>query len=152
MKVVEKEKTDMLTNYRINRIANYELLLFLKDIGCSGIQFRLLCFWGRHPKSRLSLYTVARALGTARINLRDAMTNLVEKGILVDQHDSNGLTTYALSGDQRIQEYIDELAKLDWSEAITLRKQLKEETVSSPTREDELVPLQSPKEINCQIY
>jgi hypothetical protein len=134
MKVVEKETTDMVTDYRINRIVNYDLLLFLKDIGCSGIQFRLLCFWGRHPKSRLSLYTVARALDTARINLRDAMTDLVEKGILVDQHDSNGLTTYALSGDQRIKEYIDELAKLDWSEAINLRKQLKEETVS-PTQE-----------------
>jgi hypothetical protein len=134
MKVVEKETTDMVTDYRINRIVKCELLLFLKDIGCSGIQFRLLCFWGRHPKSRLSLYTVARALDTARINLRDAMTDLVEKGILVDQHDSNGLTTYALSGDKRIKEYIDELAKLDWSEAINLRKQLKEETVS-PTQE-----------------
>jgi hypothetical protein len=53
------------------------------------------------------------------------MTALVQKGILVDQHDSNGLTTYALSGDQRIKEYIDELAKLDWSEAINLRKQLR---------------------------
>jgi hypothetical protein len=79
------------------------------------------------------------------------MTALVEKGILVDQHDSNGLTTYALSGDQRIKEYIDELAKLDWSEAINLRKQLKKETVSLPTSENELVTLQSPKEINCQV-
>ena len=142
----------MVTDYRINRIVKSDLLLFLKDIGCSGIQFRLLCFWGRHPKSRLSLYTIARALETARINLRHAMTALVEKGILVDQHDSNGLTTYALSGDQRIQEYIDELAKLDWSEAINLRKQLKDETVLPPTRENELVTLQSPKEINCQVY
>jgi biotin operon repressor len=115
----------MVTDYRINRIVKSDLLLFLKDIGCSGIQFRLLCFWGRHPKSRLSLYTIARALETARINLRHAMTALVEKGILVDQHDSNGLTTYALSGDQRIKEYIDELSKLDWSEAINLRKQLR---------------------------
>jgi hypothetical protein len=125
MEILEKERKDMVTDYKINRIMKCDLLLFLKDIGCSGIQFRLLCFWGRHPKSRLSLYTVARALDTARRNLRDAMTALVEKGILIDQHDSNGLTTYALSGDQRIKEYIDELAKLDWSEAINLRKQLK---------------------------
>jgi len=142
----------MVTNYKINRIVKYDLLLFLKDIGCSSIQFRLLCFWGQHPKSRLSLYTVARALDTARINLRDAMTALVEKGILVDQHDSNGLTTYALSGEQRIREYVDELAKLDWSEAIKLRKQLKEATVSSSTREDELVALPSSEEINCRVY
>ncbi|MGB8707234.1 MAG: hypothetical protein WCD72_04705 [Dehalococcoidia bacterium] len=125
MEILEKERKDMVTDYKINRIMKCDLLLFLKDIGCSGIQFRLLCFWGRHPKSRLSLYTVARALDTARRNLRDAMTALVEKGILIDQHDSNGLTTYALSGDQRIKEYIDELAKLDWSEAINLRKQLR---------------------------
>jgi hypothetical protein len=151
MKVVEKEKTDMVTDYRINRLANYGLLLFLKDIGCSGIQFRLLCFWGRHPRSKLSLYTVAKALGTARINLRDAMTALVEKGILIDQHDSNGLTTYALSGDQRIKEYIDELAKLDWSEAINLRKQLKKES-GPPTIVDEPVPLQLSEEINFQVY
>jgi len=142
----------MVTDYKINRIVNYDLLLFLKDIGCSGIQFRLLCFWGRHPKSKLSLYTVARALNTARINLRDAMTALVEKGILIGQHDSNGLTTYALSGDQRIQEYIGEIAKLDWSEAINLRKQLKEEIVLPSTREDEPVPPQSLKEIDCQVY
>jgi hypothetical protein len=152
MKVVKKEKTAMLTDYKINRMVNYDLLLFLKDIGCSGIQFRLLCFWGRHPKSRLSLYTVAGALNTARINLRDAMTALVEKGILIDQHDGNGLTTYALSGDQRIQEHIDKLAKLDWSEVINLRRQLREKTVLPLTRDDDLVPLQLPKEMDFQVY
>jgi predicted DNA-binding transcriptional regulator len=135
---VEKEKTDMVIDYR-NRIVNQDLLSFLKDIGCSGIQFRLLCFWGRHPRSKLSLYTVASALNIARINLRDAMTNLVERGILIDQHDDNGLTTYALSGDQRIQECIDELAKLDCSEVINLRKQLKEENMLA-TIEDGSVP------------
>jgi hypothetical protein len=142
----------MLTDYKINRMVNYDLLLFLKDIGCSGIQFRLLCFRGRHPKSRLSLYTVAGALNTARINLRDAMTALVEKGILIDQHDGNGLTTYALSGDQGIQEHIDKLAKLDWSEVINLRRQLREKTVLPPTRDDDLVPLQLPKEMDFQVY
>jgi len=129
----------MVTDYKISRIANNELLLFLKNMGCSDIQFRLLCFWGRHPRSRLSLYTVARALDTARINLRCAIRDLVEKDILIEQHDGNGLTTYALSGSQRIQKYIDELDKLDWSEVIILRKQLKKENGPPPTTDDEPV-------------
>jgi predicted DNA-binding transcriptional regulator len=109
-------------------MADYELLSFLKDINCTGAQFKLLRFWGRHPKAKLSLHTIARALDTSAINLRDAITNLVGKGILTAQHNNDGLTTYALS-EQQIQEYIDELGSLDWNEAINLEKQLKAETV-----------------------
>ena len=119
----------MVIDCGINRIVNYELLSFLKDMGCSGIQFQLLRFWGRHPRAKLSLYTIASALDTARINLRHAITALVEKDILIAQHDGNGLTTYALTSDQRTQEYIDELAKLDWGETKNLEKQLEEEAV-----------------------
>jgi hypothetical protein len=150
MKAIEEEGKNMITDYKINRTANHELLLFLKDIGCSDIQFRLLCFWGRHPKSRLSLYTVARVLDTTKINLRHAITALVEKGILIEQHDDNGLTTYALSGNRRTQGYIGEVAKLDWSEMINLRKQLKGESGPPLTIEDELTPFQLTEEIDFQ--
>jgi predicted DNA-binding transcriptional regulator len=119
----------MVIDCRINLKVNYDLLSFLKDIGCGGMQFKLLCFWGRHPKAKLSLYTIARALDTARIDLRDAITALLRKGVLIAEHNSDGLTTYALSDDKRTQEYIDELAKLDWSETKNLGKQLKEEVV-----------------------
>jgi hypothetical protein len=114
---------------------NYDLLSFLKDIGCSGMQFKLLCFWGRHPRAKLSLYTISRALDAIRIDLRDAIADLVEKGILAAQDNGDGLTTYTISDNQRAQEYIDELAKLDWSGALNLRKQLKEETVSPTNKE-----------------
>lgn len=129
----------MITDYKIERIQNYDLALFLKDLGCSRTQFNLLCFWVRHPRSRLSLYTAAGALDTARSNLRCAIGTLVERGILMEQRDSNGLTTYALSDDERIQGYINELAKLDCSEVISLRKRLTDETVSSGTSEDEFI-------------
>lgn len=120
----------MVIDCGINRVVNYELLSFLKDTGCCGMQFQLLRFWGRHPRAKLSLYTIASALDTARINLRYAITALVEKDILIAQHDDgNGLTTYALTSDQRTQEYIDELAKLDWNETKSLEKQLEEEAV-----------------------
>ena len=116
----------MVIDCRINRITNYELLSFLNDIGCSGMQFQLLRFWGRHPRAKLSLYAIAYALDAAKISLRLAIKSLVEKGILFVQHSGNGLTTYALNNDQGTQKYIDELAKLDWDEAKKLAKQLKE--------------------------
>ena len=113
----------MITRDRNEARVNHDLLSFLKNIRCNGIQFKVLFFLGRHPKASLSFYTVARALDAARLDLRNAMSALVEKGILTEQRD-NGLTTYALSYDDSINGYIDELAKLDLARAITLRKQL----------------------------
>jgi predicted DNA-binding transcriptional regulator len=124
----------LILNYREKQMVNYDLLPFLKDIGCSDMQFKLLCFWGRHPRAKLSLCTVARAIDTPRNNLRDAITALVNQGILVAQHNSNGLTTYTLS-EQQSQEYISELARLDWSKMMNLGKQLKEEVSLSNERE-----------------
>jgi predicted DNA-binding transcriptional regulator len=132
---VKKEKTDMITDYRVNQIVDYDLLSFLKDINCTGIQFKLLCFWGRHPKAKLSLYTIARVLDTSAINLRDAITSLVGKGILTAQHNNDGLTTYALS-EQQTQEYIDELGGLDWNQSMNLARQLKEESVSPANKSE----------------
>jgi hypothetical protein len=114
----------MVTQYSRETKVNHDLLSFLKNIGCSGIQFKILSYWVRHPKSRLSFYTVARALDTARLDLRNAMSALVEKGVLTEQRDGAGLTTYALAYNDRINGYIKELAKLDCSEAINLRRQL----------------------------
>jgi predicted DNA-binding transcriptional regulator len=124
---------DMITDYRINRMVHYDLLLFLKDINCTGMQFKLLCFWGRHPKAKLSLYTIARALDTSATNLRDAITSLVEKGILMARHSDSGLTTYTLS-EQGTKEYIDELGSLDWNKTMNLAKQLNEEAASPDSK------------------
>ncbi|MBM4447598.1 MAG: hypothetical protein FJ023_09715 [Chloroflexi bacterium] len=123
----------MVTDDRIGRIAGYDVLSFLEDINCTGMQFRLLRFWVRHPKAKLSLYTMARALNTSAISLRDAITNLVENGILTAQHNNHGLTTYALS-EQGAQEYIDELGSLDIHQTKTLERQLKEKTVSPTSK------------------
>ena len=119
----------MVADYRVNQMAYYDILAFLKDSSCTGMQFQLLCFWGRHPRAKLSLYTVARVLDSSMNKLRDATTDLVEKGILIAQQNDNGLTTYAL-GDQRAKEYVDELGGLDWKRTMNLEKQLKNETVS----------------------
>lgn len=120
----------MVTDDRIEQITGYDMLSSLEDINCTGMQFKLLRFWVRHPRAKLSLYTMARALNTSAIGLRDAITNLVEKGILTAQHNNHGLTTYALS-ENGAQEYIDELSSLDMHQTKTLERRLKEKAVSS---------------------
>lgn len=95
----------------------------------SYLELRLLHFWGHHPRTKLSLYTIANAMDTARINLRHAIAALVAKGILDEQQDGNGLTTYSLNSDQQIQQYIEELTTLDWNRASVSTKQLEKEAV-----------------------
>jgi len=95
----------------------------------SALELRLLRFWQRHPRAKLSLYTIAGALDTARANLRHAITALVEKGILKEQDGDIGLTTYTLAGDWRMQEYIAGLVEFDWSELEISRKKLEGEAV-----------------------
>jgi predicted DNA-binding transcriptional regulator len=117
----------MVTDCRISQLEDYSLLSFLKGIDCTGMQFKLLCFWGRHPRAKLSLYTIASALDTSTTNLRSAITNLVGKGILTAQHNNDGLTTYMLSGNGA-HEYIDKLGSLDWNQTMNLGRQLKEQS------------------------
>jgi hypothetical protein len=62
------------------------------------MEIKLLQFWKRHPKAKLSLYSLGDTLGNPNNELRNAVLALAEKGVLVVQHNNNGLTTYALSG------------------------------------------------------
>jgi hypothetical protein len=126
---------DVAIDCSIRQTVHYDLLSFLKDINCTSMQFKLLCFWGRHPKAKLSLYTIASALDTSAINLRDAITSLAAKGILTAQHNIDGLTTYALS-EEGTQEYIDELGSLNWNQTMNLGRQLKGETASPANKSE----------------
>jgi len=114
----------MVADDRVGRIAGYDMLSFLEDINCTGMQFKLLRFWVRHPKAKLSLYTIARALNASAMGMRDAITSLVEKGILTAQNNNHGLTTYALS-EQGAQECIGGPGSLDWNQTRNLERQLK---------------------------
>jgi hypothetical protein len=75
------------------------------------MEIKLLQFWKRHPKAKLSLYSLGDTLDNSTNELRNAVLILAEKGVLVAQHNSNGLTTYALSHEQAYEQ-IAELAKL----------------------------------------
>ncbi len=111
------------------RIANSRLFHFLRENSRSNMELQLIRFWARHPRAKLSLYTIACALDTAKNNLREAIKALIDKGILQEQQDGNGLITYSLSNDPKTQEYIEELARLDWTEIRILEKQLEGEAV-----------------------
>jgi hypothetical protein len=45
------------------------------------------------------------------------------------QLDDNGLVTYSLSADEKIRAYLHRLALLDWSTAMSLKKELKDMVV-----------------------
>jgi hypothetical protein len=111
------------------RIANTEILQFLKENRFTGLELKLILFWARHPYAKLSIYTIASAMDTARINLRDAMSALVRKCVLNEHCNDNGLTTYALSDDLRARESMNELSKMDWNQIKILEKQLEGEAI-----------------------
>lgn len=111
------------------RITNSKLFHFLKENSRNNLELQLIRFWARHPRAKLSLYTIASALDTAKINLREAIRALIDKGILQEQQDGNGLITYSLANDPQTQQHIEELAQLDWNEIRILEKQLEGEAV-----------------------
>jgi predicted transcriptional regulator len=121
-------KNEFISNNGGKGIMNDYLLSLIRGIGCSDIEFELLYFFSRHPSAKLSLYTIVSALHISRSELMTAITSLVEKGILIVQHHSNGLTTYAMSH-QQCQEYMDELIKLDWSSCRSIKAELGREAV-----------------------
>jgi predicted DNA-binding transcriptional regulator len=111
------------------QMANSRLFHFLRENSRTNLELQLIRFWARHPRTKLSLYAIANALDTAKINLREAISSLIEKGLLQEQQDSNGLITYSLSEDSQTHECIEELARLDWNEIRLLERQLESESV-----------------------
>jgi hypothetical protein len=111
------------------RTANSDLFKFLVENRFGNLELRLLLFWSRHPHAKLSIYTIASAMDTARLNLRDAISSLVQKNVLEEHQNGCGLTTYYLSSDIDTKERIDELSRLDWNQLTILKKQLQGEVI-----------------------
>jgi hypothetical protein len=127
----EKGSRIMTITYNEMKTTHRNSIEFLKKNSHVGLELQLLLFWGRHPQAKLSLYSIASALDTARINLRHAIKSLVEKDILVEQENNSGLITYSLNELGEIHENITLLGKLDWSEFKTLERELQEEALAS---------------------
>ena len=106
------------------RVASNKIFGFLQEKGVTKPELRLIIFWARHPHAKLSLYTIASALDTAKFNLREAISSLVEKNILSEQHNNNDLVTYYLNNDWDTKEFMEELSHMDWNQLKTLERQL----------------------------
>ena len=117
----------MVLEYLDYKTKSNELLRFIIHNKFSNLELRLLLFWARHPRAKLSIYTIASAMDTARINLREAINALVSKCVLEEQKNGCGLTTYYLSSDQDMQDRIDQLSQLDWTQIKVLEKQVQAE-------------------------
>ncbi len=104
---------------------NNELNDFLQQKSFNCLELRLLLFWGRHPHTKLSLYTIASAMDSARINLREAIASLVKKNILIEQHYCSDLTTYKLNEDPNLLECLEELGRMDWNHVQALEQRMK---------------------------
>lgn len=104
--------------------SNNELTQLIQEKRFNSLELRLLLFWGRHPHTKLSLYTIASAMDSARINLREAIASLVRKNILVEQHYCSDLTTYKLNEDPNILECLEELGRMDWNHVQALEQQM----------------------------
>lgn len=116
----------MVTGYQTKSKVNNDLLSFLTDNEGSETEFDLLRFIGRHPKAKLNFYVITQAFRITPIDLGRALMALVERDILMYQLDDNGLVTYSLSRDEKTHAYIQELASLDWSVAMSLKKELRD--------------------------
>jgi hypothetical protein len=106
------------------RVENSKMFSFLKEKDFTKLELRLIIFWARHPHAKLSLYTIASALDTAKFNLREAISSLVTKNILLEQHNNNDLITYSLSGDWDVKEFFEEISQMDWNQLKVLEHQL----------------------------
>ncbi len=114
----------MVIDCKINPMVRNGLLSFVRENNLSSMQFELLRFVGRHPRAKLSFYVIAKALGTAGVELGNALVGLIQNDIMMAEINENGLSTYYLSGNSTIEMNVRELAALDWSEALSLKKRL----------------------------
>ncbi|MHB8086397.1 MAG: hypothetical protein ACYDHZ_11280 [Dehalococcoidia bacterium] len=109
--------------FETNRLQHCGLVAFLRQIDCSEIQFKLLCFLVAHPRAHLCPDTVAGVLDISRSSLAREIGPLIMLGIVTEQF-YNGITTYSLTSDPVIRNYISELPKLDARETANIRKEL----------------------------
>jgi hypothetical protein len=115
----------MINDYNnSNHSGNNDLVLYLKTMDCNSIQFELMRFWGWHPQAKLSFETLANIFHIAKSRLKSEVESLVKKDVLAEQKTNSGSIIYTLSGNYKMQPSYNKLSRLDWSEILSLKKQL----------------------------
>ncbi len=118
---------------------NYDLILFLENIGCDSVKFQVLQFWARHPQAKMTFCAMAAGVNLSKNMLGHAIADLIEKGILCMQFRENGLITYGLTEDREIRASVEELALLDWNETKSLARVIEIQPLSGSPEQDSSV-------------
>lgn len=100
-----------------------DIIDFFTGIECNVTQFKLLCFIMRRPRTRLGLDLFASVLDNNGTSLKQELTALIERGILV-QRDEEGIITFPLSDDETILWPLLRLNSLDWREKLDIMSRL----------------------------
>jgi len=129
----------MVSYTEVANKVNYDLILFLENIGCNSMKFDILQFWGRHPQVKMTFCAMAAGLNMSRNMLGHAIADLIEKGILCMQFHENGLITYALTGDREMRSYIEKMAMLDRNETRNLARVMDIQPLSGSPEQDQSV-------------
>jgi hypothetical protein len=119
----------MSIDCKINRAGYSELMAFLIDIDCTIMQFKLLCFMVRHPRTHLSIDSIAGVLDISKACLIQELTAMTEKGVIL-QEDDNGSITCSLSREPIVHNNMAALALLDWSEKLSIMARLSDSSCS----------------------
>jgi hypothetical protein len=97
-------------------ISNEESLYrFLEEHGGNRVKRKLLFFWGSHPDSKFSRYTICYAVDSSKLAVDRALGEMVKTG-LVDTHILNDTMFYSLTMNNEKRRLALELGALDWDQ------------------------------------
>ena len=113
----------MTVIFEAKHFKHYGLVSFLRQMDCSVTQFKTLCFLLSHPQARVCADSIAGALDISRTALMREIQPLIKLGI-VTEHIYNEVTTYALTSNPVIRNYMSELSSLDACETLGVKKEL----------------------------
>ncbi len=113
--------------FKTKHFKHYGLVSFLRQIDCSVTQFKVLRFLLAHPRAHLCADSIAGALDITRNSLLREIAPLIKLGIVSEQV-LNGITTFVLTANPAVRDYLNELSSLDACETAGVRQELFEES------------------------
>ncbi len=119
----------MVTISQCENMTDHDLVSFLRENDFTGHRLRLLLFWGRHPQAKFNLDCIAHVLDITHHHLREMLRELIDKGMVEEQYCSSGIAHYSLNPEHALNDYVQELAALDWSAIRNLEGEVEREAL-----------------------
>jgi predicted ArsR family transcriptional regulator len=116
-------------NSQCANLTDHDLISFLRENDFTGHRLRLMLFWGRHPQAKFNLDGIAHVLDITRHHLRELLRELIEKGMVEERYCNSGIAHYSLNSEHALSDYVQELARLDWSAIRNLEGEAEREAL-----------------------